>query len=119
MIDASDDIDEHRVWLHSDDPMAAREYVTSKRGVTIAGAAHVLGFKKAMLNALANPTKSMEEAKAQAKRLQQGEVTDFRGEPLIDIASLSGQAVDHSVLDLRDRPSKEPSIRHKRTNHHN
>lgn len=119
MMDASDDIEEHDSWLSADDPIQAREYMKAKQGVTLHGAGLVHWFKKTMLQSLQTPALPMEQAKAQRGRLLQGEVTDFRGHPLMEIASLSGQAVDHAVLQLPSRPSKEPLMRHQRTNHHN
>lgn len=122
LLDASDDIEEHSRWLHADDPLAAREYNSQRKGVKMQGAVHVALFKNALMKSLdkvnALPSER-EEAKAQKDRLRQGEVTDFRGPPLIEIETLSGQAVDNDVLGLPSRPSQEPTMHHKRTNHHN
>ena len=35
LLDASDDIEEHSRWLHADDPLAAREYNSQRKGVKI------------------------------------------------------------------------------------
>lgn len=119
VLDMSTDIEEHQVWMHSDDPIRAREHLLNKTGVNLRGSAQVLTFKNALLHTLSQPSEPREQAEAKKSRLKQGEVTDFRGQPLIDVAWLSGQALDHAVLELPKRPSKEPTVRHQRTNHHN
>lgn len=119
VLDASDEIGDHQLWLHAEDPIQARQHILSKKGVTLQGAAFVIRFKEAMMSTLRMAPPPSEEIIHTREQVRQGDILDFRGEPLVDLASLSGQAVDRAKLDLTKRCSKEPSIRHKRTNHHN
>jgi len=117
LLDASDDISDHIMWLHSDQPQEVRSCLMDRKGVTIPGAGFVSKFRGLLMDSVRSrsPPQPNEEAMA---RLQSGVVTDFRGRPIFEVATLAGQAADPSVLTLWQRPSREPAAMHERCDHH-
>lgn len=127
--EGSEEIEDHVIWLHAEDPLATKARLESQRGVGLKGAAFVSKFAEKVLEhkaaeSILDPEKrakkaAEEEAKVQCgMRLkllkEEGIVFDFRGRPLVTIGELGGAPAQQSSIDASQWSSKEPTVSHER-----
>jgi len=111
---ASDDIHDHSVYLHARHRnRSVQQSLLNRRGVGITGAAFVVLFVTRLRRRTSiNPPSTPAQYTAQ-RRLEQGGLMDFRGEPFTEVGVLSGAVANTTVLNIKEQPSAEPVVEHR------